>query len=422
MNTILASSIERYDFSIQNCLGEGELGTVYKGYDVAHNQPVALKILKQQYGANEQIQRLFAQGMANARHLNHPNIVRIFEISGEDRKNCYIAMEYCRLGNVERLVRNRRRLTLPTALKVAMQICDVLMICHQAGVLHGNLKASNVLLRDYETPVLTDFRIFPEGLPDTLVQDISLAPYKSPECWQKNRPDASADLYSLGVLFYYLFTGTVPFSGRRLEDFERMHRFTAPIPPSRWRASVVKTLDDVVLHLLEKDPTKRIQSAQRVRIALKNIFEQFYDGIDNTRERYPVIYVQGAKKVIPVTQFPFRIGKGKSDDSLQRNHLVVGKDDPYVSSVHAVVQRFEGGFFFIDISKNGSWINGKKVHKQMMELLKENTILMGYQTRIVLKISGEAPIEPGSFINNHAVGIGIALLIGLMVLLKVVVL
>ncbi|MBI4429410.1 MAG: protein kinase [Ignavibacteriales bacterium] len=381
-------TINGYSYSEDALLGEGGFARVYKARDTSKDVEVALKILKREFEESTTILESFFQDPQLVRAFDHQNIIRILDV-GPTERPYYFSMEYCRGGDLRRMIHARRRLPIRTALGYAIPICDALSYCHSAELFHRDIKASNILFRDLNTPVLSDFgnavaeyRVSVDG-----PQNIGSPPYVSPEVWEEKEYTTASDLYSLGVLFYYALTGTFPFSAKSVDEYKKMHLFVSPAAPSKWRPSVITGLDEIVLALLEKDGRNRISTAQELKASLESIHRQYY-GEPDTMHRFQVVLCMEKEKDsgVLVATFPYRIGKMDATEGGEMNDFVVRTPDPFVSRFHGVIEQIEDGFLYTDVSTNGSIVNGSFIHKQSIELLRENTVVLGERTQLFIKL------------------------------------
>ena len=388
-----AGFIDRFEYRADSPIADGGFAYVYWARDRQSETDVALKVLKPEYEENMVVVDSFFRDPRIALQLDHPNIVKILNIGDSDTRPYFFAMEYCSMGDLRKWIQRTRRLSIARALRYAVGICDALQYCHASDVFHRDIKASNILFKNTHTPVLSDFGNALDEIrfqvDEGREENVGSPPYMSPEAWQRQGYTAASDLYSFGVLLYYMITGVLPFSGTTPEEFKKMHLFTTPATPSKWRASVTKPLDEVILSLLEKRPKDRITSVAEVRSLLDQIYRDSYEGIDAVTNAAVKIFLEdGTGSGISPQEYPFSIGKGDAGSKDSQNYLKVGARDPYVSRCHAVIERFEDGFFFIDMSTNGSWVNGTRLHKQSIELVRENKVLVGKETAFVIKVSG----------------------------------
>ncbi|MBM3879723.1 MAG: DUF4932 domain-containing protein [Verrucomicrobia bacterium] len=247
---------------IQQLLGQGGMGAVYRARQPALDRLVALKILPPQTSGDAGFAERFTREARALARLNHPNIVGVYDFGVADGLH-YFVMEHVEGLNL-RQVQQAGRLSPREALKVIPQICDALQFAHDEGVVHRDIKPENVMLDKKGRVKITDFGLAKilgrdtKGLRLTGVQEVMGTPhYMAPE--QIEHPqtvDHRADIYSLGVVFYEMLTGELP-----LGKFQ---------PPSR-KVQVDVRLDEVVLHALEKEPERRYQQASQVKNDVETI-------------------------------------------------------------------------------------------------------------------------------------------------------
>ncbi|HEY6951445.1 MAG TPA: FHA domain-containing protein, partial [Bacteroidota bacterium] len=272
-------------------------------------------------------------------------------------------------------------------------------------VFHRDIKASNVLFRDDQTPVLSDFGT---GIGETEranaeKHNIGSPPYLGPEVWESKDYDATSDLYSMGVLLYYALTSRFPFVADSAEEYRRLHLSVPPVVPSNWRPGITKALDDIILSLLEKDPKNRIARADDLKENLDRVLVRSYAGHQQQNLKAILFSTGAGGNGTNITTFPYRIGKMEEWSGSERNDFIVGGEDPFVSRFHAVIDRIDDAFLFTDVSTNGSSVNGIHIHKQSVELLKTNEIVLGSKTALRLEVHPEEEPER----NNNEDGTSI---------------
>ncbi|MBI3003835.1 MAG: protein kinase [Ignavibacteriales bacterium] len=383
----MEQKLSQYIYDENSLLGEGGFARVYRARDTVGNTDVALKVLKTEFEDHAAVLESFFQDAQLVRKCNHENIIRIHEV-GPTQRPYFFSMEFCGGGDLRRMIHTRRRLPVRTVLGYAIPLCDALGYCHKTELFHRDIKASNILFRDSDTPMLSDFGNAVKEYDGASAPGLNIGspPYVSPEVWEEDEYNASSDLYSFGVLMYYALTGMFPFPGKSVEEYKKMHLFVSPSAPSKWRPSVIKQLDEVVLSLLEKDRQNRVSSALELKEALMNIRNQFYEEPDAPHRSQLVLCMDKENNSgVTITNFPFRIGKLDTPEGDQKNDFVINTEDPFVSRFHAVIEQVEDGFLFTDVSTNGSFVNGSYIHKQSIELIKENIVVLGENTSLFLR-------------------------------------
>ena len=257
-------------------LGAGGMSVVYSAVREADDLAVALKVLPASWGAATELRARLQREATILQQLHHPGIVRVLDIgtiSDNLGGGTYVAMEWLP-DALDRVLRAQypRVLEMGAALRIARGVADALAAVHAQGLVHRDVKPSNILLRASGEPVLTDF-----GLAAALIQEMSdqrltppqtlvgTADYLAPETIAGHTVDGRADVYSLGVVLYEMLAGYVPFAGREPFQTLRAHleQNVPSLPPEIPEA--VRTL---VSRALEKDPSRRFASALEFRGAL----------------------------------------------------------------------------------------------------------------------------------------------------------
>jgi serine/threonine-protein kinase len=255
-------------YRIVAVLGKGGMGEVYRADDLTLGQPVALKFLPEAAGRDEDALARFRNEVRTARKVSHPNVCRVYDV-GEVEGQTFLSMEYVDGEDLASLLRRIGRLPADKALEIARQLCAGLAAAHREGVLHRDLKPANVMLDGRGHAVITDFGL--AGLADQIhgLEVRSGTPaYMAPEQLEGKEVSVRSDIYSLGLLFYEIFTGKRAFEAETVAELVRLRSTKPPSNPS----SLVKDLDPAVeraiLRCLEPDPSNRPGSALTVAAAL----------------------------------------------------------------------------------------------------------------------------------------------------------
>jgi eukaryotic-like serine/threonine-protein kinase len=258
-------------YLLTGVLGEGAMGTVYKGLDPMILRPVAVKAIRSHLFEPGQLGVAAAERFRNeaqaAGRLSHAGIVGVYEY-GEDEGNAYIAMEYVEGHGLDRYIAPPARLSEPDALCVMIQVLDALNCAHEQGVWHRDIKPNNVIVARDRKLKIADFgiaRIESSALTQMTVV-IGSPGYIAPERYTGQKPDHRVDLFSCGVLLYQMLTGVAPFAG---SDTEAMYKVlhSEPTPPSRI-AGIPECWDAIVAKALAKRPADRYATAREFRDAL----------------------------------------------------------------------------------------------------------------------------------------------------------
>jgi predicted Ser/Thr protein kinase len=265
------------NYRLLRVLGEGGMGIVYQAEQAFPRRVVALKAMRSGFVSRSLLRRFQNEAQILAR-LQHPGIAQIYEAGAADEENpdqAFFAMEFVD-GRPLTDFANDRRLTVEQRLELMIRVCDAIQHAHQRGVIHRDLKPSNILVdttAEPPQPKILDFgvaRATDSDLRGTTLQTgvgqlLGTLPYMSPEqiAADPDAIDTRTDVYALGVVLYQLLTGRLPFdvSSRSLADAARMIRDETPSRLSTMDRNLRGDLDTIVAKAIEKDKTRRYQSA-----------------------------------------------------------------------------------------------------------------------------------------------------------------
>ena len=248
-------------YEIVGVLGQGGMGIVFKARQVRLDRFVALKMIRAGAGARPQeLARFEAEAQAVAA-IEHPNIVRIFEI-GEYADMPFCSLEYLSGGSLAKLIGGKPQ-PVAEAARILTTLASAMEVAHKRGIVHRDLKPANVLIAADGTLKVTDF-----GLVKRLEDDSSQTRsgsilgtpnYMSPEQakGETHIVGPAADQYALGAILYELLTGRPPFQGASVLDTLDQVRQKEPVPPSQLQTKVPRDLETICLKCLEKDPSRR---------------------------------------------------------------------------------------------------------------------------------------------------------------------
>jgi serine/threonine protein kinase len=257
-------------------LGEGGMAAVYKAYQPGVEREVALKILPRHFANDPQFVARFEQEAKMLAQLQHPHILPVFDF-GEAEGYTYIVMPLLKSGDLNDLMKVKP-LPLDQIRRITTQVGDALEYAHQRGVVHRDVKPSNVLLDESGNCLLTDFgiaKLVESSANITATGGIVGTPtYMSPEQGLGRKLDGRSDIYSLGIIMYEMATGRVPYRAETPMAVVVKH-INDPLPPPRQvNANIPKQLEKVILKAVVKKPDDRYQSAaELVKAAKKAIPE-----------------------------------------------------------------------------------------------------------------------------------------------------
>ncbi len=276
-------------YNITAFIGQGGMATIFKAHQLTLDRDVALKVIHPVLNQDRSFLIRLDREAAIVAKLNHPNIVPVYDY-GECEGAHYLVMRYIQ-GKTLKTIMQEGRLETERILPIAHAIGDALAYAHAHGVLHRDVKPSNIMLDDEGGIYLTDFglaRLSASG-ESTLSRDMMIGSpqYVSPEQAMSEPIDERSDIYSFGIVLYEMFTGRVPFS----EDTPYatvMAQINDPIPPPRSVSSLVPPAVEMVLDkALAKVPSQRYSSVSEMVTALENAVHG--PTVTDDREKIPVI-------------------------------------------------------------------------------------------------------------------------------------
>lgn len=273
-------------YEIQAEIGRGGMATVYRAYQESLNRHVAVKVLAGQLARDEDFRRRFEREAKAVAQLNHPNILPIYDY-GEDpqRDLVYFITQLVKGGTLSQ--RLGQPLPVEEAVRIASDVAQALDYAHRHGIIHRDVKPSNILLTEDGRPLLTDFgiaRIVQETRLTRTGTSLGTPEYMSPEQAKGEPLGPRADIYSLAVVLYEMLIGRPPFQADT--DIAVLHQqvYEPPPRPRRLRPDIPRRLEKVVLKALAKDPAKRYPTAG----ALAQALERALPSITPLRRRHPM--------------------------------------------------------------------------------------------------------------------------------------
>ncbi len=253
-------------YKIEEEIGRGGMGTVYRAQDSLLKRPVAIKVISDNDLGSTGKARLLAEAQAAAR-LNHPNIVSVYD-AGEVGNLTYLVMEL-----VEGLsLRQAQVLPLQQVLEVSIQVCRALQQAHANGIIHRDLKPENIMLTPSKIAKLMDFGLARQMDTPQLTEEgaiVGTFAYIAPEIISGGQASPQSDLYALGLILYEMATGRPAYSGKDLITILSQHLHATVEPPSTHNPQITNALETLILHLLEKQPGDRPASAADVLASLE---------------------------------------------------------------------------------------------------------------------------------------------------------
>jgi len=266
-------------YQIVEKIGVGGFGTVYKGRDPFIKRNVAIKTCQ---SADEEIKKRFFREAEFAGNLHHRNVTTIYDFGVTDDGTPYIVQEFLTGDDLDKAIKKKEPLTLARKLQILIDVCDGLGYAHTSGIIHRDVKPSNIRILEDGTVKIMDF-----GIAKSLVSQSTLtqtgitlgtASYLAPEQIRGEDLDPRTDIFSLGVVAYEIVTGQKPFTGDHISTVLYKIMNEMPAPPSSLDPALSSGLDAMVLKALEKDRTKRFASCAEMRAECQTLLQTVPDG------------------------------------------------------------------------------------------------------------------------------------------------
>jgi serine/threonine protein kinase len=415
-----------HNFEIQEVIGRGGMGLVYRAYHPDLQRYAAVKIMRPELASQPGFYERFLQEARTAARLEHPNIVDVLNF-GRFEESYYLMMDYIDGPSLRDLIsENRDGLPLWDVVQIFWQIADVLVYSHNEGVLHRDLKPDNILLTHSIRPelpyraVVTDFGLVKLAQNSILETQegisVGTPAYMSPEQCRGEVVDGRTDIYALGVMLYEAVTGQRPYPIRGLFDAAKFHSSGKLVAPRALNSAIPNKLDILIRRMLIPDCDKRVANAQEVVDALlemvrtlsrdargenvtsrlqKRITEEArlpsslqdekltedevgstpaVAGMDQPNYYIRIAYQdEWEEKVYPLSEAPMRIGRLSTSD------IVLDRPERYVSKQHCELVIRDGKVMLRDLgSTNGTIMNGEKIPANVFhEWLPEAVVTLG---------------------------------------------
>ena len=276
---------DRYE--IIRSIGEGGMANVYLGYDTILDRNVAIKILRGDLSSDEKFVRRFQREALSASSLAHPNIVEMYDV-GEDDGIYYIVMEYVEGKTLKQLLKKRGSLTLSEAIDIMLQLTDGMAHAHDSYIIHRDLKPQNIMIKDDGQIKITDFGIAMALNATQLTQTNSVmgsVHYLPPEQASGKGSTIKSDIYYMGIIFYELLTGSLPFKGDNAVEIALKH-MRDPLPSVREdNPAIPQSIENIILKATAKNPKNRYDDARQMHEDLLTALDD--DRMNEPPYKYP---------------------------------------------------------------------------------------------------------------------------------------
>ncbi len=253
-------------YKIISLLGQGGMGAVYKAQDLELDRAVALKVIRPELASNADILHRFKQELINARQVTHKNVIRIFDLS-EDAGIRFITMEFVEGEDLRAYVARVGKLSVQEAVGTILQVCRGLEAAHAEGIIHRDLKPQNIIRQNNGRVLVMDFGLARSVDSDKMTISGALLgtlEYMSPEQANGKELDGRSDLFTLGIIFYELLTGSAPYQADSAIASLIKRSSERATPVIEIDPTVPRVISDVVYRCLEPALTDRYQSATEI--------------------------------------------------------------------------------------------------------------------------------------------------------------
>ena len=265
------------------------MANVYLGYDTILDRNVAIKILRGDLSGDEKFVRRFQREALSASSLAHPNIVEMYDV-GEDDGLYYIVMEYVDGKTLKQLLKKRGNLTLSEAIDIMLQLTDGMAHAHDSYIVHRDLKPQNVMIKDDGQIKITDFGIAMALNSTQLTQTNSVmgsVHYLPPEQASGKGSTIKSDIYSIGIIFYELLSGSLPFRGDNAVEIALKH-MRDPLPSLRdENPAIPQSIENIIMRATAKNPKNRYEDTRTMHDDLLTALDDERMNEEPIKFKYP---------------------------------------------------------------------------------------------------------------------------------------
>lgn len=258
------------NYKIEEKLGEGGMGAVYRGVDTMLDREVAIKALKPELASQTSVVERFRTEAVTLAKLNHPNIATLYSMFRQGEE-LYMVLEFVRGETLDSILQKRGALAAEEAIPVFCQVLDGIDHAHDLGIVHRDIKPANMMLTEKGTLKVLDFgiaRLLGSARMTRAGNIIGTLEYMAPEQVRGQETDGRSDLYALGMMLYEVLTGKLPFDTDNEFELMRSQTEMTPRPPREINPAIPELVEAAIMRAIEKDPDDRFQTGGEFRSAL----------------------------------------------------------------------------------------------------------------------------------------------------------
>lgn len=264
------------DFALEKVIGKGGMGRVYLARQISLDRLVAVKVLPRETAGHDEVRRRFEKEARVAGSLTHPNVVQVY-VCGVESGVPYFAMEYLDGESLKNMIAANGTIAPLESLRIAEGVTKALVCAHDHGVIHRDIKSSNIMIDRFGTVKVLDYGLAKFTM-DLRFANLTRAGaflgtpiYVSPEQARGEKVDIRTDIYSLGVVLYEMLAGKPPFEARTALDLLKKHIEEAPVPLSHLQKDIPPRVVELVDKMLAKDLEVRFASPKLLLDEIRSI-------------------------------------------------------------------------------------------------------------------------------------------------------
>jgi len=251
------------NYKIEEKIGEGGMGSVYRGVDTMLDREVAIKALRPELASQDSIVERFRTEAVTLAKLNHPNIATLFSLFRQGDE-LYMVLEFVRGETLDSIMKRRGALPADEAIPVFCQVLDGIDHAHELGIVHRDIKPANMMLTEKGTLKVLDFgiaRLLGSARMTRAGNIIGTLEYMAPEQVRGQETDGRSDIYALGMMLYEVLTGRLPFDSENEFELMKMQTEQTPVNPRELNPNIPEAVEEAIMRAIRKDPAERFQTA-----------------------------------------------------------------------------------------------------------------------------------------------------------------